>query len=379
MVVGQADLIVDTDVHNVFQNFSSYLPEPWAGQWDRIGMGTGVMWHNPRGGSRRDATPPDGGSPGSDPEFLITDHMDRFGIEYAILTGQSTIPLGVDVDYANAVATARNDAMVDQWLGVSDRFRGSIQINSDDPLAAAAEIRRVGGDPRFVQVMMASTTRRPLGQRMFLPIFEAASEFGLPVAIHPGSEGKGSAFPPTPSGYPSRYMEWHNILPINYMAQVNSLVTEGIFERFPDLTVVAIEGGIAWLPHLMWRMDKNYMALRDTVPWLRRLPSEYIIDHIRLTTQPIEEPARPEHLLQILDMIAPEKTLMFSSDYPHWDNDNPTKILRGLPAATRERVFSGTAMELYRITGPARRTLAESRTLPARPSDNPTVDQGADE
>jgi predicted TIM-barrel fold metal-dependent hydrolase len=52
-------------------------------------------------------------------------------------------------------------------------------------------------------------------------------------------------------------MEWHNILPINYMATVNSLVCEGVFEKFPTLKFVAVEGGVAWLPHLMWRMDKN--------------------------------------------------------------------------------------------------------------------------
>jgi predicted TIM-barrel fold metal-dependent hydrolase len=144
-------------------------------------------------------------------------------------------------------------------------------------------------------------------------------------------------------------MEWHNILPIGYMAQINSLVTEGVFENFPELKFIAIEGGVAWLPHLMWRMDKNYKALRDTTPWLKRLPSEYILDHVLLTTQPIEEPARPEHLMQILEMIDAGRTLMFSSDYPHWDFDNPDMVLRDVDPAVRERIMGGTAMELYNL------------------------------
>jgi predicted TIM-barrel fold metal-dependent hydrolase len=126
-----------------------------------------------------------------------------------------------------------------------------------------------------------------------------------------------------------------------------SLVCEGVFEKFPSLRFVGIEGGLAWLPHLMWRMDKNYKALRDTTPWLKRLPSEYIVEHVRLTTQPIEEPGRRDELAQVLAMMSAEKTVLFSSDYPHWDNDDPNRVLRRLSPDVRARILGGTAAELY--------------------------------
>lgn len=365
MVADLPGLIVDTDVHNALTDVTDYLPASWRARWREAGYGVGGLYHNPRGVPRRDATPPDGGPPGSDPQFLIDDHLDRFGIDYAILTGPGTLPLGSDPDYADAIASAYNDCTIERWLPVTDRFRGSVLVYSDDPPAAAAEIRRVGSHPHMVQVMMASTSRAPYGQRQYHPIYEAAVEMGLPVAIHPGTEGAGSAWPPTPAGYPSRYLEWHNILPVNYMSQINSLVCEGVFEKFPTLRFVAIEGGLAWLPHLMWRMDKNYKALRDTVPWLRRLPSEYILDHVRLTTQPIEEPADPRQLLQILAMMSAERTVMFSSDYPHWDNDNPSMLLTQADPALRQRIFAGTACELYGIDGPPNRDVRIEPRQPA--------------
>lgn len=369
-------LLIDTDVHNSFGDITAYLPRVWHDRWRRGGVGVGPIHEgNPRGVGRRDARPPRGGAPASDPEFLVTDHLDKYDIDYAILTGPGGLPLGPDPDYSNAVASAYNDWMLDVWLPVTPRFKGSVIVNSDDPPAAAREIRRVGGHPYMVQVMMASTSRAPYGQRQYHPIYEAAAEMGLPVAIHPGTEGAGQAWPPTPVGYPSRYLEWHNLLPITFMAQINSLVCEGVFEKFPTLTFVGVEGGVAWLPHLMWRMDKNYKALRDTTPWLKRLPSEYIKDHVKLTTQPVEEPDNPLELVQILAMMSAEKTLMFSSDYPHWDNDDPNRILRRVDPDLRARIFGGTAAELYGLQSPPDKTTVNApRPVDAAPERREAVE-----
>ena len=104
------------------------------------------------------------------------------------------------------------------------------------------EIERKASDKRFVQVLMCSAAPRLFGQKHYHPIYEAAERHGLPVAFHPGLEGRGTSGAPTPSGFPSIYFEWHNIIPINYMAQINSLVIEGVFEKFPGLKIVGVEG-----------------------------------------------------------------------------------------------------------------------------------------
>jgi predicted TIM-barrel fold metal-dependent hydrolase len=134
------------------------------------------------------------------------------------------------------------------------------------------------------------------------------------------------------------------------MGQLVSLLCEGVFEKFPKLKFVCTEGGIAWIPGVLWRLDKNWKALRSSVPWLRRLPSEYAVEHVRFTSQPSEEPPRSEQFLQLLEMIHAEKTLMFSSDYPHWDNDDPHRAFPKLPPALAERFFHANAEELYPFT-----------------------------
>lgn len=131
-------------------------------------------------------------------------------------------------------------------------------------------------------------------------------------------------------------------------ALVTSLVLEGVFERFPKLRVVLVEGGIAWMPALKWRLDKHYKRLKAEVPHLKRLPSEYIHDHIWLTTQPLDEPDRDGDLAETFQLVGCDR-IMFSTDYPHWDFDDPRFVLSKLTldAEKQQAILAGNARALY--------------------------------
>jgi predicted TIM-barrel fold metal-dependent hydrolase len=350
--------IIDCDIHNTLvrpDELFPYLSSYWRHQLKTNGFPvTPSSFRSPVGVIRADAGCPDGAPAASSPAYLIEHHMDPNGITYGVLTGdQMGVSVQADVDFANELASAYNDNLKARWLDFSDRYRGSIIVNHSDPVAAAKEIDRVAPDKRFVQVAICSGARILFGQRHYYPMYEAAERHGLPIALHPGAEGVGTTGAPTPSGYPSLYFEWHNILPINYMAHVNSLVCEGVFEKFPGLKFIGLEGGISWVPHLMWRMDKNYKALRSMTPWLKRLPSEYILDHIRLSTQPMEEPPRASDLLAMFEMMQGDRMLVFSSDYAHWDGDDPHHILGSLPEPAQQRIFWQNAADLYHLSPPS--------------------------
>lgn len=351
--------IIDVDVHNELrgsEDLLPYLPEPWR---TRVATnGIGLIHHgywSPVGVMRKDCLPPGGGLAASDPDYLVKDLVEPNHMEYVILTGNLTnIASMNEPDYAAAICSAYNDYLIAEWLPRHPSFRGAMLVTAQDPHLAAREIDRLAGHPGIVEVIMGSAQRSPLGQRMFHPIYEAAQRAGLPIAIHPGAEGSGGSPPPTPAGYPTSYLEWHTCLPLNYMAHLVSLVCEGVFEKFPSLRFVMLEGGIAWLPHLMWRLDKNYKGLRSSVPWLKRMPSQYIREHCFFSTQPIEEPDNPKDLLMLFDMIDAENMLMFSSDYPHWDNDMPAEIVRGMRPDMRAKLFHDNAAKLYNLHSPAK-------------------------
>ena len=130
-------------------------------------------------------------------------------------------------------------------------------------------------------------------------------------------------------------------------AFLTSMVIEGVFERTRGFRLVLIEAGFAWVPSLAWRLDKLWHRLRAETPHLKRLPSEYIRDGVWLTTQPMEEPATPAHVLDAIGWIGWNR-LLFATDYPHWDYDDPASVLR-MPLAEdkKQGFFLNNALELY--------------------------------
>lgn len=352
-----AQPIIDADIHPVSDKtrMLDFLPEPWRSRWASGNQGPGHLGYwNPNGVMRGDAVTPEGKRIEASAADLGRYFLDVYGITYGILNPAGALQIGLspEPDYAAAICRASNDVFANDWLPTDPRLRMSLVISPADPLLAAEEIHRMGDHPGVVQVTMGSGAEKPYGNRFYHPIYAAAVEHNLPVAIHPGSEGVGISGKPTASGYPGSYFEWHTALAANYIGHLTSLICEGVFQKFPTLKFVLIEGGVSWVPPILWRLDKNWKALRSTTPWLDRPPSEIAFEHIRLTTQPIEEPDDIRQLHAMLEMFPADQMLMFSTDFPHWDGDTPDFALRSLPKALRPRVMYDNAAALYGLPLP---------------------------
>lgn len=354
--------IIDCDCHNYW--CSATVLEPYMEGYFKDmfmnGERTGPRgafphahrpWFHPNNFSRQDVQP----VTEEDNYLLMKEkHLDRHGFDAAILTGDEPIEASTLANpyYADALVRAYNDYQIDWWLPRDDRFWGSIVIAPQAPHLAAQEIRRLGAHPRMVQVLASHGSIKPYGDPFYHPIYEACAEMGLPFAFHLGGQG-GLNMSAIPGGPTTFFWETHAILHLPAVTHLASLIAHGVFEKWPSLKVVIIECGVAWVPSVLWRLDADYKALRKETPWLRRLPSEYFRSNVRMTTQPLEQPGKLEHLWAILEAMDGENTLMFASDYPHWDYDDVDRL--HIPPAWREKVLGLNALDTYsRLRLPAK-------------------------
>jgi uncharacterized protein len=347
---------IDVDLHHQIASWQDVAPYAPAGLRHRLARpgGPPLARHGfkiigPRFGDAPRPIDTDGKAdhPAADPAWVKQEYLEKRGVDLAILTGP-VLSLGVQPnhDMAAAIATAVNDWTLATWVRPFSCFKGSILVAHQDPAQAVAEIDRLGDDPGMVQVLMGSASETPLGRRQFHPIYEACVRHSLPLALHIGGEGAGMSPPSTAVGHPTTYFEWYGSLPQVYMAHIMSMVTEGVFEKYPTLKVVLYEGGVFWLPHIMWRFDKNWKAQRSETPWVKERPSAYIMRHFYHTTYPLEASSQAQ-LAEVLEMIEGQRTLLFASNYPNWELGDPFDMIDGLAAAQRRRVLADNALAVY--------------------------------
>lgn len=351
--------VVDTDVHhyiNTPADLYPYLPAIYRerlAEYGPLPIGSFYFHNGGYRGRRVDTVRHHEGGGSAVPVAQVqADLLDGCGIDIAILSGSSVYGASAmpDVDYGAALCRAFNEFTLEHWLTADSRFRYLMAITTQDATLAAQEIDRFGSHPNVVGVLMPCGAQRPFGNRAYDPIYEACVRHNLVPTLHFGYEGMGINGPPTPIGFPSYYIETRLARPSFYQTHLASLIFEGTFEKFPTLKVAMIESGFAWVPAYLWRMDSDWKGLRHQVPWVKRLPSEYVKEHVRFNTQPIDEPEHEEDLQRVIEWMDGAQTLMFGSDYPHWDFDDPAQTLTRLSPELRQRVFFDNASETFGLT-----------------------------
>lgn len=344
-----ATLIIDGDVHPMYRlaTLEPRLDPAILAHLEEFGLQVKGAWY-PRtrnGGNRLDSRVD--GTPGSAQRLTKSQLLDEYRESWSILIPLSGHMWGAETeDVAVALCQATNDYIREEWLDSDPRYLATLNVPFEHPERAVEEIERNRRDRRFVQVLMSGQAEAQLGDRKYWPIYEAASDAGMALGVHVGANPRSRRGVGLPSFYLEEHVSVHYTLP----GLALSMICEGVFEQFPKLQVVLVEGCISWAAPLQWEMDCAFEMLRRELPKLRTRPSECFQEHFWFTTQPIEEPDDPKQLVDAYEFTRMTDRIMFSSDYPHWDFDSPSRALpAAFPRALRDKILGENACRLYGI------------------------------
>jgi predicted TIM-barrel fold metal-dependent hydrolase len=270
-------------------------------------------------------------------------------------------------DYAAALARAYHRWIEERWVAEENDLYGVVMAVPQDPSDAAREIARYARHRRFVGVYLPTCQTYPLwGHRQYWPIYEAAQEADLPVMLH-SVAGSSWVFP-----FNTEQMSSISVHTASHvfamMANLMSFMENAVPLRFPKLRICFCEAGLTWVPFLRMRLDKEYNESRRTWPYYQDRPSEYI-KKMWFATQPVEEPANPRDLVDLIRIYDGEDTTVFASDWPHHDFDHP-RVVFDLPVdnEVKRKLMGLNALRLmpkvrvpekYRIGAGARLTAAD--------------------
>lgn len=283
------------------------------------------------------------------------DLLDAEGIDAAVL--YTTVGLLWEAELDDAELSQAYTRAYNRWIcefcADSPRLIPTAHLSLSDPGAAAAELERaVGEGARGGYVAPFTHAGRPLGHPDNDPVFGAAQDLGVPLAIHPTFE------PQWTKG--TRMGAWENVRQLRLLAavtasdgvrhQFTTLFDYGVFDRFPALKVIVLESGGGWIGYWLDRIDAVYghTFIGTRVP-LERKPSDYFRDRVWISCDPDERT-----IASLAERFGAER-FMWASDFPH--ADHTPEYLRDLEELAamfpegrpRQRFLGDNCRELFGI------------------------------
>jgi uncharacterized protein len=352
--------VIDTDFHvkPSWDTLRKYLKEPFKS----------LLYHYPAVASEYNPEAANGkpgvgqdahGTASTGDDVLRV--MDKFGTDLVVLNPGYNRPQSIfNEPVIAAISSAHNDYLIEEVFPVSDRIKANIMVCHRDPMMGAQEIARVGHHSQFVGVYTSfSGLYEPIGNAKFDPILDAMREYGLVLTAH--SEGSFPHFSPLWKGARTWMELFGNATAGNCMAHLAAMIAQGMFDKYPDQKVIFQEGGFWWIADLMLRLDDFILGAGGDIALVERklasgernlhkMPSQYVLDNVRFSTQPITIPRNPKHFSSLLELCHGADLLCYSSDWPHQTLDPPNWVVehpQSISEEMQKRILSGNARKLF--------------------------------
>jgi predicted TIM-barrel fold metal-dependent hydrolase len=274
--------------------------------------------------------------------------MDAMSVDYSCLfpTGMLNVGLHPQKEMEVEICWAYNRWLTENVLTSCDnRFYSMLSLPFSDPDASLRHVETFGDRPGVKGFMVTTVRTLQVNDNAYMKVYRAMEERGLGLAFHSGPNWGEPVFRAC-----NRFLSVHALgFSFYNILHCTNWVINGMGERFPKLPVLWVEGGLAWVPFLMQRLDHEYMLRSSECPLLKKKPSDYMRD-MYYSTQPMEVQDM-EALETTFRMINAETQLLYSSDYPHWDFDLPSTIsdLPFLSEKAKHNILGGTAARLFKL------------------------------
>ena len=292
----------------------------------------------------------------TDPHERLKD-MDLEGIDVAVIFGTQialTVNGVMDKGLAAAICHAVNEWLLEYCSVNPKRLRAVGLIPCQDPAVATRELEFLAKNDVTSAMLPTNVYGRNLGDSMFDPIYATAQEIGMPLSVHPQTGHDGIPGVSGVMGAGSRrffkYAYVHmTAFPFDLMIAMMHMIGEGVFDRYPRLKVAFMEGGAGWLPFWMERLDEHVKKLAPQMPQLKRKPSEIIQSDQLVLSCESEETG----LDRVLNSSGPQ-TVLYASDYCHWDCHYPYSVKDILDAqdlnfSQKECILHRNAVEFFAL------------------------------
>ncbi|MCS7280609.1 MAG: amidohydrolase [Desulfobacterota bacterium] len=235
----------------------------------------------------------------------------------------------------------------DYFASICQKSKGRLHFLAtlpiQDVLASVKELERAKRDLDAKGVIMFSNVAgKPIYFQEFYPIYEAASNFDLPILVHPG--------PPITTTVLKKVM-----MPIPLFGfimdttiAVAGLILFGVFDRFQNLKVIHPHlGGV--FPYLVRRVDDAYETYgKDFKFSAMKKPSIYYKTNVYIDTVSFHLPA----MRCAIEYMGIDHVL-FGTDYPHpiGGVERAIESLKSLNLSTEEgqKIFSENAKTLFKL------------------------------
>jgi uncharacterized protein len=299
---------------------------------------------------------------------MDTDHIDLSVVYPTMLLGIAGL---ADVEFADAQCRAYNDWLADHVAEADGRLYGVAIVPQQDLERATAEIRRVAGTPGIVGVMLRPNPTedwKPLNHEVYDPLWEAASDAGLPIGLHPFlmadlpgaclglrlNHLRTSALPVdggVAGTIDNVYFTQAISNPFDMMSSMAFLLAGGVCERFPDLKIVFLEANGGWIVPWLERLDHHYEIFQWDVPDLRQEPSAYFRRQCWISFDPDESALA----FSANSPLVGAERIVWASDYPHPDakfpgvTDELTEAMEELTPEQQARIAGENCRALYGI------------------------------